>query len=109
MTALRRIAPLFAPLVSSSAVGKRSPIPRRPRLACNRYGSTFQTTFLEKSLPRRVAENEAEARQNRPRGRLGSTYFSGAGIVSILALLVRRIGRAEVRSCRERSAPRVNH
>src|ERR1700722_8841195 len=154
MTALRRSAPLLAPVVSSRAVGRTSPMPRCPRLARNRYGSTFQTTFAENSLPRRVAENEAKARLNTPRGRLGSTYFSCAGIgrfshtprsartffalrtfpstlgapypavsrfetlsaaefdlsrvVSIPVLLVRRTGRAKVRSCRERFAPRRN-
>jgi len=117
-------------------------------------GSAALATFLENSLPRRVAENEAKARLNTPRGRLGSTYFSCAGIgrfshtprsartffalrtfpstlgapypavsrfetlsaaefdlsrvVSIPVLLVRRTGRAKVRSCRERFAPRRN-
>ena len=55
-------------------------MPRRPRVARNSYGSIFQTTLAENSLPKRVAENEAKARLNKPRGWLGSTYFSCAGM-----------------------------
>src|SRR5215213_8015833 len=80
MTALRRIAPLLAPRVSSRAVGSTRPIPIRPRVSRNRYGSIFQTSFDERSLPSRVFENAAYARLNQPRGRLGSTYLTRAGI-----------------------------
>src|SRR6478735_5186529 len=39
MTTLRRSAPLFAPRVSSRAVGMTRPIPKRPRVARIRQGS----------------------------------------------------------------------
>src|SRR5918992_851823 len=55
MTALRRRAPLFAPLVSSRAVGRTSPMPKRPRVRRNRYGSIFQTILAEMKRPIAVA------------------------------------------------------
>src|SRR5215216_5472234 len=104
MTALRRIAPLLAPRVSSRAVGSTRPIPIRPRVSRNRYGSIFQTSFDERSLPSRVLENAAYARLNQPRVRLGSTYLTRAGIggspVSRTAFQARPASKmAGVRGC----------
>src|SRR5215212_2096930 len=76
MTALRRSAPLLAPRVSSNAVGSTSPMPTRPRVARNRYGSSFQAIFLERNSPSRLLENAANARLKRLGRRFGSTYLS---------------------------------
>src|ERR1700733_5531366 len=86
MTALRRTAPLLAPRVSSGAGGRTRPIPRRPRVARSRCGSTFQTSLAEKNLPGRVLENAAKARLKALRGLAGATYLSRAGIAERVSL-----------------------
>src|SRR5262245_30680831 len=85
MTPLRRNLPLFAPRVSSRAVGRTRPIPNRPRVARSRYGSSFQTILAEGNLPIRVFENDAKPRLNEERGRVGSTYLSAVGIAGSLS------------------------
>src|SRR5262245_34075996 len=85
MTPLRRNLPLFAPRVSSRAVGRTRPIPNRPRVARSRYGSTFQTILAERNLPNGVFENDAKPRLNEERGRLGSTCLSAVGIAGSLS------------------------
>src|SRR5262245_4434124 len=84
MTPLRRNWPLFAPRVSSRAVGRTRPIPNRPLVARSRYGSTFQTILAERNLPIRVFENQAKPRLKEEGGRLGSTYLSAVGIAGFL-------------------------
>src|ERR1044072_3356055 len=81
MTTLRPSAPLFAPRVSSRAVGIRErPEPKRPPVARISSGSSLQRTWPELPLPRRVLPSAAEARLNKPRGRSGSTYLSRGGV-----------------------------
>src|SRR5262245_1588850 len=76
MTALRRRAPDCAPVVSSTAVGNTSVVARRPFVARSSSGSSFQLTWRETSLERRVAAGAAAARTNIPGRGVGSTYLS---------------------------------
>jgi hypothetical protein len=59
MMALRRRAPLFAPRVSSTAVGKKSVVVRRPPVTRNRNGSSFQLPWREMNRAMRLAANAA--------------------------------------------------
>src|SRR5207248_3094727 len=125
MTALRRVAPLLAPRVSSTAVRMGRAVLRRPRVTRNTIGSSFQSTWRETKRPGRVVPTATNARVNELRERLGSTYMRSLtdrepsttpelktsrltarsalqryteAIVAALRVSVQRFGRLELRS-----------
>src|SRR4029434_5889275 len=79
MIAFRRRAPLFAPVVSSTAVGNTSVVARRPRVTRNSSGSSFQLTWRDTNLERRSrAERSIGARDDAgPRGRIDVPELRG--------------------------------
>src|SRR3954469_12428592 len=85
MMALRRRAPVLAPSVSRTAVGKTSVVANRPPVIRRRNGSSFQLRCRETNVAARVAASAAYARANHPGSLLGSTVRSAAGTGSILA------------------------
>src|SRR6476659_7013067 len=76
MIAFRRRAPLLAPRVSSTAVGKTIVVARRPPVTCSSNGSSFQLTCREMNRAILVVANAAYQRANTPGGLVGLTYRS---------------------------------
>lgn len=86
------------------------PIPRRPRVARIKCGSSFQARWTERNLPSRVLARAAYARLRNPGGRCGSTYLTplncgGATRSRLLAALRSRSRRQGSGSARSGGGP----
>src|SRR3954454_23332506 len=76
MTPFSRTCPLFAPRVSSSAIGRPIPKRTRPFVRRSSHGSSFHATWRENQPTGRVPLTRAYALYSGPRRRCGSTLRS---------------------------------
>src|SRR5688500_10705950 len=74
MTALRRVAPVLAPRVSSSALGRPAANPTLPPVSRSRYGSSRHETIRDSQPATLVPWMRAYARRSAPCRRPGLTY-----------------------------------